>query len=187
MTQLLYQSCGGQRRWRKRRNQKVRDNIKIALLSILVICTGIVAFYRIPEIAKMPSILPQEKIWVQIDTNQAVATSTPIELTKKGVVAARQRDISAYNAGDPSQTDNSPCLGASGVDICNLLDHDICVYAANFVPLGTYLNIEGIGECQVLDRMNKKYPNRVDVAMKLSDKEAAQEFGIQTRAVQILK
>jgi hypothetical protein len=90
--------------------------------------------------------------------------------------------ITAYNLVE-WQTDDTPCIGASGDDLCKLVDQGINICAANFVKLGTYLEIENIGRCIVLDRMNSRYtyanPPRIDLAMG-SDKIAeAREFGLQ--------
>lgn len=168
------------------RHGETINNIKILILAAAITLAAIMSISRISELQRYAPILPQEDAQVQIDVPKVKTPAMPQELTIYRVVAERTREISAYNAGDPSQTDNSPCIGASGVDICNLLDHGICVYAANFVPLGTYLDIEG-ESCQVLDRMNSKYNNRVDKAMKLSEKDAAIKFGIKKKVVRVIK
>ncbi len=89
------------------------------------------------------------------------------------------RTISAYNIGDPSQTDDDPCIMASGLNGCELLEKGINICAANFVPLHTKLAIHNFGQCEVLDRMNARYKNAVDIGMKLSEKERALHFGVQ--------
>lgn len=162
------------------------NNRQIKILALLFVISLVVAIIRIPQLIKLGYILPQEETKVQLVANNSIATPTHQILTIKRVVAEKQREVTAYNVGDAAQTDNSPCIGASGVDICNLLDHGVCVYAANFVKLGTYLEIDGV-ECQVLDRLNSKYPNRVDIAMKLSEKEQAINYGVQTKNVRVLK
>jgi len=102
------------------------------------------------------------------------------------IVNQTLREITAYNAGDPAQTDDSPCLGAGG-DICKMLDAGKKICAANFVPMGTMLEIENYGICEVRDRMNSRYKNSVDIAMKVGEKSRALAFGRQTLAVKILK
>lgn len=97
------------------------------------------------------------------------------------------REVTAYNAGVAAQTDSSPCISASGKDICRMLDQSKKVCAANFVPMGTRLFIEGYGECEVLDRMNSRFLNRVDIAMKKGEKDRAVRFGLQKLNVRILK
>ena len=43
------------------------------------------------------------------------------------------RVVTAYNAGDPAQTDDSPCISASGEDLCAALELGQKRCAANFV------------------------------------------------------
>ncbi len=97
------------------------------------------------------------------------------------------REITAYNAGDPSQTDASPCIAANGENICSALALGYKRCAANFVPFGTTLDIEHYGRCLVVDRMNSRYKNRVDIAMKAEEKERAVKFGLQRLKVEIIK
>ena len=97
------------------------------------------------------------------------------------------REISAYNSGDSSQTDDSPCIGAWGDNICELLEQGVIVYAANFVPYKTILNVDKIGQGIVLDRLNSRYKNRVDVAMRLDEKQRAINFGVQRLSVKVLE
>ena len=96
------------------------------------------------------------------------------------------REVTAYNVGVRGQTSGRPCLGATGENLCRLLarGHKIC--AANFVDPETILNIEGIGECVVLDRMNRRYAHRVDIAMRKNEVDRALEFGIQRRHVKVI-
>ena len=103
------------------------------------------------------------------------------------VVSETVREVTAYNAGDPSQTDDDPCISANGENICAVLKagHKRC--AANFVPFGTMLKIDKYGVCMVTDRMNKRYKNRVDVAMLKHEKNKALRFGLQKLNVQILE
>ena len=96
-------------------------------------------------------------------------------------------EVTAYNAGDPSQTDDSPCISASGEDICLALANGHKRCAANFVPFGTRLHIQDFGECTVVDRMNSRYPLRVDIAMDADEKHRALKFGIKNLEIKILK
>ncbi|NQV12295.1 3D domain-containing protein [Candidatus Uhrbacteria bacterium] len=99
----------------------------------------------------------------------------------KGWGSIGVRYISAYNSL-PEQTDDTPCIAAKGDDIClyQLLGGNTC--AANFLPIGTRLWVDGMGSCIVLDRMNARYTQRIDWYMGM-DKEAAKAFGIQRREV----
>ncbi len=96
------------------------------------------------------------------------------------------RVVTAYNVGDPRQTDDTPCIAANGEDICSALAKGEMRCAANFVPLGSHLYVDKIGVCLVTDRMNKRYRNRVDIAMEKNEYYKARRFGRQKLQVKIL-
>ena len=96
------------------------------------------------------------------------------------------RVVTAYNVGDPRQTDDTPCISANGEDICRALANGEMRCAANFVPLGSRLYVDKIGVCLVTGRMNKRYRNRVDIAMHKNDYRKALRFGRQKLRVKIL-
>jgi 3D (Asp-Asp-Asp) domain-containing protein len=96
------------------------------------------------------------------------------------------RVVTAYNVGDPRQTDDTPCISASGENICSALANGQMRCAANFVPLGSRLHVDKIGVCLVTDRMNKRYRNRVDIAMRKDEYRKACRFGRQKLHVKIL-
>ena len=96
------------------------------------------------------------------------------------------RVVTAYNVGDPSQTDDTPCIAANGEDICSALAKGEMRCAANFVPLGSHLYVDKIGVCLVTDRMNSRYRNRVDIAMEKHEYHKARRFGRQKLHVKIL-
>lgn len=97
------------------------------------------------------------------------------------------REVSAYNAGDPFQCDSSPCIAANGENICTALALGFKRCATNAYPLGTRLLIDGYGECLVVDRMNSRYQNRVDVALQAHEKERAIAWGLQRLKVSVIK
>jgi 3D (Asp-Asp-Asp) domain-containing protein len=109
-----------------------------------------------------------------ISFNLATPVATQIDVSQ-GIV----RNVTAYNVGDPKQTDSRPCVGASGDNLCNLVKRGVNVCAANFVPLGSKLYVDKIGECIVLDKMKARFGNRVDLAMKKSEYDRAVKFGVQ--------
>ena len=96
------------------------------------------------------------------------------------------RVVTAYNVGDPRQTDDTPCIAANGEDICSALAKGEMRCAANFVPLGSHLYVDKIGVCLVTDRMNRRYRNRVDIAMEKDEYYKARRFGRQKLHVKIL-
>lgn len=95
------------------------------------------------------------------------------------------REVTAYNVGVSEQTNNEPCIGAAGKNLCRLIARGLKICAANFVDMETILNIEGFGECIVLDRMNRRFTHRVDIAMGEDEVERALEFGIQRLYVEV--
>jgi 3D (Asp-Asp-Asp) domain-containing protein len=97
------------------------------------------------------------------------------------------RIVTAYNVGDPRQTDNSPCISANGENICKALAKGKKRCAANFVPLGSRLHVDKIGVCLVTDRTNKRYRNRVDIAMHKIEYHKARRFGRQKLHVKIIE
>jgi len=97
------------------------------------------------------------------------------------------RVVTAYNAGDPNQCDSDPCIDASNSNICEALKKGERRCAANFVKLGTVLDIDKWGICVVTDRTNKRYRNRVDIAMQKHERDKALKFGRQKLHVKIIK
>jgi 3D (Asp-Asp-Asp) domain-containing protein len=95
------------------------------------------------------------------------------------------REVTAYNVGRRRQTSNAPCIGATGQNLCRLVAQGLKICAANFVAPETILDIEGFGECIVLDRMNRRFSHRVDIAMRKDEVDRALEFGIQRRQVEV--
>jgi 3D (Asp-Asp-Asp) domain-containing protein len=98
----------------------------------------------------------------------------------------RIREVTAYNVGVRGQTSDDPCIGATGQNLCRLLARGLKICAANFVAPETVLNIEGFGECVVLDRMHRRFAHRVDIAMRKDEVYRALEFGIQRRQVEVI-
>lgn len=95
------------------------------------------------------------------------------------------RKVTAYNTVK-EQTDGDPCIAASNVNICPLIEAGELICAANFVPFYTYLEIKGIGRCLVLDRMNSRFSEYVDIAMPADKIDEALQFGIQDLEVGVV-
>lgn len=103
------------------------------------------------------------------------------------IVSETVRTVTAYNVGDPRQTSDRPCLAAGGEDLCRALAAGEKICAANFVPLGTLLDIESCGICRVADRTAERFENRVDIAMPQDQRRQALEFGERQLHVKVLK
>ena len=102
-------------------------------------------------------------------------TTTIIQLESLGTYT-----ITAYNAV-AYQTDSTPCISASGMNICETEDL-ICACPREF-EFGTEFFINGRWwNCQ--DRLHSKYDDRIDLLMHTI--EEAKEFGKQKLEVYIM-
>jgi 3D (Asp-Asp-Asp) domain-containing protein len=79
----------------------------------------------------------------------------------------------------PSETDETPCISASGMDICQIKKR-IC--ASNEFPFGTKLLIDG-KVWEVQDRMNPKFSDRIDLFFK--NKKEVEDWG--KRKIKVIK
>jgi len=91
----------------------------------------------------------------------------------KPIVYDKKATFTAYTLSE-DETDGSPEIGAGNH---NLREYSkrLRVCAVRGVPLHSKLSIEGIGECEVLDRTSKKYAGRIDILMPT--KAEAIKFG----------
>jgi hypothetical protein len=86
---------------------------------------------------------------------QAASFSLPHLLSFRPVHAY----VTGYNT-TPGQTDDTPCVAASGANICGRTDAVAC---PRRISLGTFLMIRGeIYVCE--DRLAKKYDSRFDIS-----------------------
>ncbi len=94
------------------------------------------------------------------------------------------REVSAYTSR-VEETDDTPCIGASGINQCEVSPKEYGVdyfVASNSFPLYTKLDIEHLGTAIVVDRMNSRYTSRVDIYMN-HDLNRALSFGVQVLKV----
>ena len=145
------------------------------------------------RIQKLISLATQLFVILMILLGYGIVRADPIDLSsliEKNprfiVLSETIRVVTAYNAGDPKQTDDSPCISANGENICHALAKGEKRCAANFVPLGSSLYVDKIGVCLVTDRTNKRYRNRVDIAMQKNEYQKARRFGRQKLKVKII-
>ncbi|MDD5353293.1 MAG: hypothetical protein PHS93_09055 [Candidatus Omnitrophica bacterium] len=85
--------------------------------------------------------------------------------------------VSGYNTTKP-QTDSTPCISASGDNICGRTNVVAC---PREIPLGTWIKIDG-KSYQCLDRLHPKYDDRFDISFD-KDIEAAKEWGVQYKEI----
>ena len=88
-------------------------------------------------------------------------------------------EVTAYTLGRGQETDDTPCEGAFGDDLCALKFLGVNICASNYYNRGQVLKLEFKDDtsytCYVLDRMNSKYNREVDIAM--TDWEESKKFG----------
>lgn len=121
--------------------------------------------------------LPQDEIVVE-DSRKTNGQFSGRSTKSRKVV------LTAYNS-DKAQCDDSPCITASGFNVCQHGIED--TVAANFLPLGAKIKIPALFGDRVFvvrDRMAKRHQNRVDIWMK--DYGSAIKFGIKTATIEIL-
>jgi len=104
--------------------------------------------------------------------------SLATELITKNVI------VTAYTLS-VNETDSTPTIGAFGEDLQKALDNGESICAANFVPKGTILTIEGYGACRVADRMARKNGQKVDILMR--SKWEARQWGKRLKSVSYYK
>ncbi len=98
--------------------------------------------------------------------------STAKASTKKGTHGGNTGIFTEYTsregAGHGKTADGTPIKSTSG-----------CIVANNHLPLGTKINVEGIGTCEVRDRLpGKKRGDHFDIHVKAHPKQA-RKFGKQ--------
>lgn len=92
--------------------------------------------------------------------------------------------ITAYNSL-PEQTDDTPCITANGFDVCERNIED--TIAANFLEFGTKVRIPELFGNRIFivrDRMNQRYPDRIDIWML--NKPDAIAFGLKYAKIEVI-
>lgn len=109
------------------------------------------------------------------------------EVKEWEVVETYKGKVTKYNAGDPNQCDNTPCIAANGENICTAVALGYGRCATNKYDFGTILRIDGF-ICTVVDRMNSRYQNgEVDIAMPADKKQEAINYGASIKTIEVLK
>jgi 3D (Asp-Asp-Asp) domain-containing protein len=157
----------------KKQKELTKQKIALAFFIAFMVVFG---SYLMAEASRVPEV---SRSMVQIK-------KTPVKAVKKEVVSESIREVTAYNVGDPLQCDDTPCISANGENICKALALGYKRCATNAFPFGTKLLIDGYGECLVVDRMNSRYKNRIDVALESHEKQRAIDWGLQRLKVQVI-
>lgn len=141
-----------------------------------------------PERLILPAVAAQDPVQAEAEpvfygpeVNPDPATTTP----KYRVIRTSTHIMTAYNS-EVGQTDDSPCITANGFDVCKHGIED--TIAANFLKFGTKVQIPELFGDRVFvvrDRMNKRYPSRVDIWML--KRQDALKFGVRTATIQVIE
>lgn len=155
----------------------------IALVGALAISLALIAPAGAEVVQNTTS---DEVVALQIDAKRnhtKTHGALPVAADRSYIVRETHVTVTAYNSV-PAQTDDTPCIGAQGTDICKIYEAGENVCAANFVPLGTKIEVEGLGTCVVRDRMNARYYERVDWYTGM-DISAARQFGVRNKQIAV--
>lgn len=138
--------------------------------------------------------VPKGKI-VDIKDSESLTNSRKIALLSKPeekvleaevrVIRTSTHVLTAYNS-EVAQTDDTPCITANGFDVCAHGIED--TIAANFLKFGTKVRIPELFGDRIFivrDRMNKRYPDRVDVWML--NKSDAIKFGVKRAVIEVVE
>lgn len=145
-------------------------NYKLVLLSIILILPPVMFLYATP--------LSYQDGLENVTTSQIEPLETKIELYSLD----DKTTFTGYSLS-VDETDGNPCVGAGNNNLCELRpvlkEEGRTICASRDLPLDTVIYIDGIGECIIKDRMNKRYKgtNRVDILF--DSKQEAINFGKQ--------
>lgn len=164
-----------------------RQSINISTL-VFILVAGVYLFF--PKLTNADMEL--EQVVLDDETVSMIVSSMQNEtieygrLPKSGNAPARDHftiPLTAYTS-DPAQTDDTPCITASGLDVCARNEEN--VVAANFLPIGTRVRIPELYGDRVFyveDRMNARYHYKMDIWMK--DLQDAKKFGVKYATVEV--
>jgi len=125
-----------------------------------------------------------EALLMAITENKVMPVTEEIEEQKTYDLSA---EFSAYTLS-ADETDENPCIGSRNLNLCvlkSLLKTKIC--ASRDLPLDTLIDIEGIGQCVVLDHMNIRYKGTGNIDILMDTKDEANNFGRKPLKYNIIK
>lgn len=135
---------------------------------------GFCIFLAISLVYMAAALDPIPNYEQQIATSSITIAPTPC-FEVVDVSTGTIREASAFNS-TPEQTDGNPCQAADQSDICVRYLAGECLIAGNFAKLGSQHYVDGFGVCTLIDRMNRRYSQEVDIYFGM-DVAAAKKFG----------
>ncbi len=173
------------------------NNFQQFSLFLIITCVFQFLLFFSPVLAEeaMAKELIPEETWIELTEDLYISPSKEtivnsaaieIEMDKNYKVIRRSvHAITAYNSL-PEQTNDQPCITANGFNVCQHGLED--TIAANFLKFGTKVKIPELFGDRVFivrDRMNKRYPNRIDIWML--EKSDAIKFGLRRASIEVLE
>lgn len=116
------------------------------------------------DISNFPKITTKIEISKEVKENEKASAV----ITSQKPTHVVNMVITAYTS-HVAQTDDTPCITASGLDVCKRGAEDIVATNFNWLPFGTKIKIPELFGDRIFivhDRMNARYSQRVDVWMK---------------------
>ncbi len=145
---------------------------------------SVLDFIKNNQVFKNPYITINEEP-IEVEELKEIVEKEEVIVDEVRVVSTSVHAITAYNSL-PEQTNCQPCITANGFNVC---EHGIeDTIAANFLQFGTKVRIPELFGDRVFivrDRMNKRYPNRVDIWML--ERDDAIEFGIKRAKIEVIE
>lgn len=157
--------------------QTTKEKIKefFATLGVSFLFWGILIFAYpsdkpIVDNAFEVKIAPVEASTEKEETMPDYCGLTAVECQNERKTYALEGEFSAYNA-EVAQTDGDPFITASNKKVRE------GIVATNLYPIGTEIEVEGLGKFVVEDRMNPRYNNQPVFDIFMWDKGEALKFG----------
>lgn len=88
--------------------------------------------------------------------------------------------VSAYTSSI-QETDDTPCLSASGVDVCKQGSWAAC---PSFLSFNTVISVDGV-DYKCVDRMARRYRDLRFIDLHFTDRAKALQWGRQTKRVKV--
>lgn len=139
----------------KKMKQKRIIKKYIALITLGLIVPTIAIGYTSQKLNK--DITVQEPVIFKIEI---IKEKEPVNIIYE-VKNETIREVTMFTSR-VEETDSTPCISANNTNICEGIKKGINYCASNFYKFGTMLNVAGLGDCVVVDRMNSRYTNRID-------------------------
>lgn len=173
--------------------RRISDHIRIILVLVLIAFTVNMA---IPQ-----PVSAEYGFWSSNDEVRLVMKSAePMDLLTARFIAYEQKQeqlkeqkplrtitvVATAYSSTIDQTDSTPCITASGFDVCKHGEENII--AANFLPLGAKVRIPELYDERVFtveDRMNPRYLHRIDLWK--TSRERALGFGKRLVKLEIIE